>query len=308
MATFLKITINKESDVPIRDQLIEQIALQIASGTLKGGEKLASIRALAQRLGIHYSTVTAAYNHLAEVGLLDVRQGSGARVSGKAPSDTPAPSDLNEVLRDFFGAVANSGCSRDDLRQRLEPVLNAKPVRRIIAVDRNIDFHEILKRELKPHFALPIETMTVEEMLAQRANAADALIVTSLYHLFAFQDAITDPTRLVVCNIEPAHAELNTVASLAAGSLVVLISLSPTIMRMATKLVAAQRADIAVRSLLVDERTEIEYVMKHADLVVCDSSSEELAAPLAGKKRVLVFKLYSPSTIQLIKDRLAKWG
>jgi GntR family transcriptional regulator len=305
----VKITVNKESEIPIRDQLIEQIGLQIASGTLTGKEKLPSIRALAQRLGIHYSTVTAAYNHLAEVGLLEVRQGSGVRVAGRSISDTSASvSDLNELVRDFLGKVCDNGCSRDELRARLDTVMNPKPVRRIIAVDRNVDFHEILLRELKPHFNLPIETMTVEQILKHRSAAEDALVVTSLYHLFAFQDAISDPTRLVVCNIQPAHAELNTMATLSSGSLVVLISVSPTIMKMATKLVAAQRADIAVRSLLLAERTEIEYVMKHADLVVCDSSSEDLAGSLAGKKRVLVFKLYSPSTIQLIKDRLSRWG
>ena len=40
----MKIIVNKESEIPIRDQLIEQISLQIASGTLKGKEKLPSIR------------------------------------------------------------------------------------------------------------------------------------------------------------------------------------------------------------------------------------------------------------------------
>ena len=101
--TDLKIVVNKESDIPIRDQIIEQIGLQIASGTLKGKEKLPSIRALADRLGIHYSTVTAAYNHLAETGLLEVRQGSGVRVSGRSPrseedqedQEKPHPGELD---------------------------------------------------------------------------------------------------------------------------------------------------------------------------------------------------------------------
>ncbi len=47
-------------------------------------------------------------------------------------------------------------------------------------------------------------------------------------------------------------------------------------MRMATKLLASHRADVGVRSLLVNETTEITYMMKHADLVLCDCSSEEV--------------------------------
>jgi len=305
----VKITVNKDSDIPIRDQLIEQLGLQIASGTLKGKEKLPSIRALAQRLGIHYSTVTAAYNHLADAGLLEVRQGSGVRVAGRPPSDAKQViSSLDELLRDFLAKVSESGSSREELRKRLQAVMTPQPVRRIVAVDRNSDFHELLLRELKPHFAIPIETMTVQEILQNRSVVEDALVVTSLYHLFAFEDAISDPTRLIVCNIEPASGELSSMASLPPGSLVALISVSPTIMNMATKLCASMRTDIGVRSVLVSDRTEVEYLIKHADLIVCDSSSEDVVLPLVGKKKVLVFKLYSPSTIQLVKERLAKWG
>ena len=79
-------------------------------------------------------------------------------------------------------------------------------------------------------------------------------------------------------------------------------------MRMATKLVASQRTDIGVRSLLVSEAAEIEYVMKHTDLVLCDSSSEELSRSAAGKKKVVAFRLYSTSTIQKIKKRLCRVG
>src|SRR5215470_9965026 len=103
----MKITINKDSQVPIRDQLIEQIGLQIASGGLKGKEKLPSIRALADRLGIHYSTVTAAYNHLSDVGLLEIRQGSGVRVASPgSASEILAPSaDLSSMFTDFMARV-----------------------------------------------------------------------------------------------------------------------------------------------------------------------------------------------------------
>ena len=304
----MKIVVNKESEIPIRDQIIEQIGLQIASGTLKGKEKLPSIRALADRLGIHYSTVTAAYNHLAETGLLDVRQGSGVTVAGRSPVDSKPEETLDQLLRDFLGRVIECNFSRDELRERLKSTMNPKPIRRIIAVDRNVDFHEILRRELEPNFSVPIETVTVEEFLQNGAKIDDALIVTSLYHLFSFENSVADPTRLVVCNIEPAQSAMDAASKLSPGSLVALISASPTIMRMATKLLASQRADVGVRSLLVNETTEITYVMKHADLVLCDCSSEEVARSLVGKQPIVSFRLYSPSTISNIKERLTRWG
>lgn len=306
----MKVQINKDSLVPIRDQLIEQIGLQIASGVVRGKEKLPSIRALAQRLGIHYSTVTAAYNHLAEVGLLDIRQGSGVRVAGKAPDPVSVDTnDIDEMFKEFMAKVAERGYSCADLIECMQDISKRNPVKRILAVDRNVDFHQLLLIELTPHFSIPVETCTIEQLLQKKAYMEDSLIVTSLYHLFSFQDFVTDPTRLVACNIEPGAAEMETISQLPNGSLVVLVSVSPTMLSMATKLIAARRGEeIGVRSVLASDESELKYIMRYATLVLCDSSSEQAVLPIAGKTRVLVFRLYAPSTIELIKDRLTKWG
>lgn len=305
----MKITINKESSIPIRDQLIEQVALQIASGILKHKEKLPSIRALATRLGIHYSTVTAAYNHLADVGLLDIRQGSGVRVAGRAGTADGGgrEKDLDAMVAEFLAKVAEKGYSRAQLIAAYEKIGNRPPIRRIVAVDGNVDFHPILLSELKPHFNLPVETCTIEQWKKKQHD--DALVITSLYHLWAFQEFITDPTRLVVCNIEPGRAEIETATQLPTGNLVLLVSVSETMMRIANKLISSNRGEeIPVRSVLPSDQKELHYMMKHANLVICDTSSEQAVLPIAGKTKVLVFHLYAPSTIELIKDRIEKWG
>jgi DNA-binding transcriptional regulator YhcF (GntR family) len=305
----VKISINKESSVPIRDQLIEQIALQIASGALKGKEKLPSIRALAERLGIHYSTVTAAYNHLGDVGLLEVRQGSGVRVAGKAAPAFGETIDLHELFRGFVVRMSEHGYSRADLKEFLQKASQSAPVKKILAVDANLDFHKLLKTELAPHFDIPVDTCTVLELTANKQWMDDALIVTSLYHLFSFQEMVPDPTRLVACNIEPGRAELGGITDLAKGSIVSLVSVSPTMLTMATKLIAAMRGDeIAVRSVLSSDEKELAYMMKHSDLVICDSPSADAVRKMGSRCPIAVFHLYSSTTIDLIKDRLKKWG
>jgi DNA-binding transcriptional regulator YhcF (GntR family) len=304
----VKISINKESNVPIRDQLIEQIAVQIASGILKNKEKLPSIRALADRLGIHYSTVTAAYNHLADAGLLEIRQGSGVRVAGKESSlDTQGRQPLETLLNEFTAKVAEQGYSKADLNAAFKKLEKRSPVKRILAVDTNPDFHPILLAELKPHFDIEVQTCTVEELKKQ--NYEDALIVSSLYHVSAFQDNITDLTRLVVCNIEPGGAEIGAATALPSGKLVLLVSVSHTMFKIASKLIASVRGEeIPIRSVMPSDTTELNYMMKHADLILCDSSSQSAVLPIAGKVKVLKFQLYSYYTIDLIKDRVAKWG
>lgn len=308
----MKILINRESTVPIRDQLIEQIGLQIASGALKGEEKLPSIRALAQRLGIHYNTVSSAYNHLSEVGLLDVRQGSGVRVASKMRRREMdlETSTLDGLLSDFLAVASDHGYSREQLQQCVSRVLSSKSVARILVVDRNKDFHPLLVAELQPHFSLPVMTVTMEELNRQLELLADSLIVTSLYHLFVLQRLPIDPTRLVVCNVEPGRQEVDIVASLPVGAMVLLVSVSATLLKMATNIMAAVRGeDLAIRAISPDDTKELQYAINYADTVICDLPSQDAVVKLSSAKTKLkVFRLYSPSTIDLIKDRLAKWG
>jgi len=307
----VKITINKESPVPLRDQLVEQIGLDIASGVLKEKDKLPSIRALAQRLGIHHSTVTSAYNHLADVGLLEIRQGSGVRVAGTstAPRTSESGKGIDSLLRIFLAQAADKGFSRQEVEQKLQKALQKKPVKRILVVDRNKDFHKLLHAELQPHFELPVEPMTHEELGNQMELLQDSLVVTSLYHIFPLQNFPVDPTRLVVCNIEPGREQLEVINSLPTGSIVMLVSVSPTLLKMARNVAAALRGEeIAIRTALTDERQEIEYMMQYVKAIICDRPSHPSVEQMSTRVPVHVFHLYSKGTIDSIKDRLAKWG
>lgn len=290
---------------------MEQIGLQIASGVMKEKDKLPSIRALAQRLGIHHSTVTSAYNHLAEVGLLEVRQGSGVRVAGTnmAPRMWESGKGIDALLRMFLAQAAEKGFSRSEVEEKLQRALEKKPVKRLLAVDRNKDFHRLLHAELQPHFDLPVECLTHEELGDQMELMQDSLVITSLYHIFPLQNFPVDPTRLVVCNIEPGREQMEAIEKMPAGSILMLVSVSPTLLKMARNMAAARRGeDIAVRTVLLEEKTEIEYMMQYVKGVICDGPSQEYVRSVAGKVPAHVFRLYSPSTIEAIKDRLAKWG
>src|SRR5262245_33297225 len=62
----MKIDINKNSEVTICDQLSQQIVFLIATGKLKPGDQLPSVRELALRCKIHSNTVSDAYKDLVQ--------------------------------------------------------------------------------------------------------------------------------------------------------------------------------------------------------------------------------------------------
>jgi DNA-binding transcriptional regulator YhcF (GntR family) len=64
----MEIKLTKNSDIPPRKQLAEQIVFLITTGKLRPSERLPSVRALARRLGIHRNTVSEAYQDLVRRG------------------------------------------------------------------------------------------------------------------------------------------------------------------------------------------------------------------------------------------------
>lgn len=82
----MDIRVSAQSSVPIYQQIVEQVKHSVASGRLKPGDELPTIRALAQRLLVNPNTVARAYRELEVEGLVNSRVGQGTTVaSGVSP-------------------------------------------------------------------------------------------------------------------------------------------------------------------------------------------------------------------------------
>ena len=86
----MKIIIKNKSDVPIYEQIEEQIRTQILEGKINEDEQLPSIRQLARDLKISVITTTRVYNDLADEGFIISVAGKGYYVAPRH----------NELLRE----------------------------------------------------------------------------------------------------------------------------------------------------------------------------------------------------------------
>src|SRR4026209_49337 len=75
---------NAASGVPIYLQLMEQVKHAIETGALRAGDQLPGIRPLAEELVINPNTVAKAYRELEHDGVIELRHGAGAFVTGAA--------------------------------------------------------------------------------------------------------------------------------------------------------------------------------------------------------------------------------
>ena len=86
------------------EEVADYLQHQILSGVYKAGERLPSIRELAETLGVGQSTVREAISSLKTIGLLTMRQGEGTFVTRTEPQEVLAsfehirPMSLNDTI------------------------------------------------------------------------------------------------------------------------------------------------------------------------------------------------------------------
>ncbi len=87
------IAIDRKADVPVGVQLGWAISAQIRDGRLTPGQRLPTLREMAEMTGLNVNTVRAVYRRLEQKGLIDSQQGSGTFVAA-APRGAPALSSI----------------------------------------------------------------------------------------------------------------------------------------------------------------------------------------------------------------------
>jgi GntR family transcriptional regulator len=116
---------NPSSGVPIYLQLMEQVKHAIETGALRTGEQLPGIRPLAEELVINPNTVAKAYRELEHEGVIELRHGAGAFVSGKAGAkkDTDRLRAAQGVVAAAVEGLRARGVTDEEIRRLFEAEL-----------------------------------------------------------------------------------------------------------------------------------------------------------------------------------------
>ena len=86
MAPATRIQVDPELPTPIWSQIEESVRHLVASGALRPGDPLPSVRDLAREQRINPNTVAKAYQRLAEAGVVESRRGEGTFVAERPPA------------------------------------------------------------------------------------------------------------------------------------------------------------------------------------------------------------------------------
>jgi len=113
--------IHPNSGVAIYEQIVARVLFAVASGALRPGERIPSVRELAEQLIVNPNTVARAYQELERQGVLLSRRGLGMEVAADAPRTCRA--QRHEIVR---------GRIREALREAVSSALSSEEIRRLV--------------------------------------------------------------------------------------------------------------------------------------------------------------------------------
>jgi len=288
----MEISIQKNTSISIHEQLVTQISMQIASGLLKPGAKLPSIRALSQKLGIHHNTCLSAYKELEKGNLIIIRHGSGVRV---ATTDQDGHQslfarkgqtvDLDQLAEFFVQQAQQKGISWEKAMAALEKArqnLKAQVRQPLIFVDIHPDILPVFQAELQQALNRPVQ----QALLSQLNGSTDqsSHFVVSRYHYQALKDTLrsvwngenTDAQmaeKITVIDVGAVRQELDLIRQLPEGALVAVFSTSTIILQQAEAVIKALRGeDIYIRPIQArhESMAETQRILKRAQAIFAD--------------------------------------
>ncbi len=106
----MEIRIDPDSTVPIYLQIIYAIKLQVATGQLKPGEQLPTVRKLASDLRVNPNTVARSYASLDTEGVIITQRGQGTYIR-KHTDDAHLARIRQEQLKAMMDSVVNKALS-----------------------------------------------------------------------------------------------------------------------------------------------------------------------------------------------------
>lgn len=110
------IQLNFNSDIPIYEQLKNEIIIGIAKKRLLPEERLPSVRQLASDIGINLHTVNKAYKQLEEEGFLKIHRQRGAIVhpNGGPKADEQYKKSIRDTLRPIIASTMCHHINQDE--------------------------------------------------------------------------------------------------------------------------------------------------------------------------------------------------
>jgi GntR family transcriptional regulator len=118
----MAIRVQSDSQVPIYEQIADQIVFAVAAGDIVPGDSVPSVRDLSVQLTVNPNTVVRAYQELERMGVLEPVRGRGMFITADAAKKCRDRRKelIRSTVRDTVREAVSAGLSVEDLRQLID--------------------------------------------------------------------------------------------------------------------------------------------------------------------------------------------
>jgi GntR family transcriptional regulator len=122
----MRFSLDMKSGMPVYRQIIDQVHAARASGAIRPGDQLPTVRQLAVDLSINPNTVMRAYRELELTGALTTHQGTGTFITHAKvePDSAERERKLDQLVAEFVARAGREGFTLKELRSRLKEFVN----------------------------------------------------------------------------------------------------------------------------------------------------------------------------------------
>ena len=297
----MRLWISKNSEVPIREQLVTQIVLGIASNDLKIAERLPSTRELARRYDIHANTVSSAYRELARRGWVEFRKGSGVYVLPRNDETLESGPALDQLIARFFRNLREEGYSLAEIQAGIQRSLAAQRPDHFLLLEPDPELRQILMAEIAVGTKAKVKGVGPDDVDGAMTGAAPLVLYG---HMGEFADRVKPETDVLVLHSASVVESMRGQTRPSPDALVAIVSRWPEFLRWARTMLVAAGLDGDALSFRDARERNWEKGLRSVAFVITDS----LMAPrMPAGCEVKVFRILAESSLKEIREYAEKF-
>ena len=225
--------INAQLDIPIYQQLVDQIRAAVKKGILAAGQQLPTVQELARELSLAKGTIKRAYDELERQGILEKIQGRGTFVR-RQPGQSGSRKELAMAAIDaMLDSLEGMGFSSTEIeifltlkqRERSEDLSAI----RVAVVESTTENLSRMAQQLRGFQGVDVHSCLAESVRAYPYNLDETadLIVTTAQHAEYLEAMLPEPGKLLRVALRPGEQMVSALVRLKPARRVAVFGSSP---------------------------------------------------------------------------------
>lgn len=295
----MKIWLSKNSEIPVREQLVTQITIGIVSGDLPIGEKLPSTREIARRFTIHSNTVSAVYRKLSEDGWLEFKKGSGFYVCKNRTDGFQDNLQLDNLIADFIGNLYDLGFTAEEIKKSIRQNFRDQTPEKIILIESDADLREILAEEIRAKLNIKVLGIGFDEF-KNKYHKSKAVFVAMYGEKTKIGKFLKTGQTNVFLKAHSVQSAMSGEQRPSENELIAVVSGWKKFLVWSKTFLIAAQIDAECLILKDTKLKNWQKGLENASIIICDSLT---AKKLKSQENIRIFPIISEQSLAELKGK-----